>query len=66
MNVEWPIKYKFTSLFLTLRKDVRVTERQTYSDLDWLADIGGLIDALYLIGTYSLSPIVNYALNNQL
>ena len=30
--------------------------------LDWLGDMGGLLDALYLIGTIFMSPFSNFAL----
>ena len=40
--------------------------RQTYSFLDWLGDMGGLFDALYLLGMIILAPISNFALNAEL
>ena len=40
--------------------------RQTYSILDWLGDIGGLLDALYLIGFVFISPLASYAMNSKL
>ena len=40
--------------------------RQTYSILDWLGDMGGLFDALYLIGMIILAPISNFALKTEL
>ena len=40
--------------------------RQTYSFLDWLGDMGGLFDALYLIGMIILAPISNFALKTEL
>ena len=39
-------KYKFTSIDLILSSDIIVHERETYSILEWLGDIGGLFDAL--------------------
>ena len=58
----WPTKekpdtyYKIVSAFLTLSMDQNVIERQTYSFLDWLGDIGGLYDALRLIGLFVVAP----------
>ena len=40
--------------------------RQTYSILDWLGDMGGLFDALYLIGMIIVAPISNFALKAEL
>ena len=39
-------KYKFTSIDLILSSDIIVHERETYSILEWLGDIGRLFDAL--------------------
>ena len=30
--------------------DLKVHNRKTYSLLDWLGDVGGLLDGMYLIG----------------
>lgn len=40
--------------------------RQTYSFLDWLGDMGGLLDALYLIGMIIMAPISSFALKTEL
>ena len=34
--------------------------------LDWLGDIGGLLDALYFIGYIFISPLATYARNSKL
>ena len=34
--------------------------------LDWLGDIGGLLDALYFLGYIFISPLANYAKNSKL
>ena len=39
-------RYKFTSFDLRISADKLVVNRQTYSLLDWLGDLGGLFDAL--------------------
>lgn len=41
-------------------------ERQTYSILDWLGDLGGLYDALFLIVKVILSPISVFSLHSTL
>ena len=38
--------YKFVSFDLYVSLDSLVTERESYSLLEWLGDIGGLLDAL--------------------
>ena len=46
--------------------DLNVVERQTYSVLDWLGDLGGLFDALrYSVGLI-IAPIAAYALKAEL
>ena len=34
--------------------------------LDWLGDIGGLLDALYFIGYLFISPLATYAKDSKL
>ena len=36
-------RYKFTSLVVFLDPDLTIIERQTYSALEWLGDVGGLL-----------------------
>ena len=67
---QWPTKdeegkknrYKYTSVYLNLSQDQRLIERQTYSFLDLLGDVGGLYDALKLIGGSFIHPIANFTL----
>jgi len=45
--------------------DLKVHKRKTYSLLDWIGDVGGLLDGLYLIGEilvtgYSVSSLESY------
>ena len=40
--------------------------RKTYSILDWVGDIGGLLDGLYLIGCILISPVADFARNSKL
>ena len=46
--------------------DNNIINRQTYSLLDWLGDLGGLLDALYLIGYVLISPLATFAINSKL
>ena len=45
-----------------LSPDVIVWNRQTYSTLDFLGDLGGLFDALKLIGEAVIAPFSEFAL----
>ena len=70
--ISWPTPeepnnyYKISSAWVTLRMDQNVTERQTYSFLEWLGDIGGLYDALRIIGALLLAPFSAFQLKAQL
>ena len=46
--------------------DQNVTFRETYSFLEWLGDIGGLLDALVISGSFVLAPISAFALKSHL
>ena len=50
-------RYKFTSVEVNFSLDEGTIQRQTYSMLDWLGDMGGLLDALYFIAMILISPI---------
>ena len=43
-----------------------VTERSTYSFLDILGDVGGLYDALRILGGLLVMPFASKALSNEL
>ena len=45
----FPTRYKFLSFEMNMHRDRIKLNRQTYSLLDWLGDLGGLTDALYII-----------------
>ena len=53
-------KYKFTSMEMSLSKDLIVTSRSTYGILDWIGDIGGLNDALVLLIKIILIPYTSF------
>ena len=59
-------RYKFTSLEVNLSLDKLVVNRETYSLLDWLGDLGGLFDALRLICALAISPISGFTLKATL
>ena len=58
--------YKFAGFAIWMSLDSEITERETYGLLEWLGDIGGLIDALrYLVG-FLLTPLAAYSLKVEL
>lgn len=59
-------KYKFSSLVMYLDQDVTSFERKTYSSLEWLGDIGGLFDAMRIIGQAIVAPVAIFATKAEL
>ena len=65
---EWPTAeepsnlYKYTGVELSFGNDLTIIERQTYSVLEWLGDVGGLFDALLFIGASIVTPITTFTL----
>lgn len=43
-----------------------MTERETYSLLDWLGDIGGLLEALMILSGVFVGPVAAFALKEEL
>ena len=41
-------------------------ERETYGILEWLGDVGGLYDALRLIGVLLVAPFAQFWLKSEL
>ena len=60
------LQYKFLSVEINVSPDLMLWERQTYSLLDFLGDLGGLYDALFLIVKVFVSPLSVFALNSTL
>ena len=66
---DWPTKenpdtlVKYSSMALMYDQDMTVIERSTYSLLELLGDVGGLIDGLRYIGIIILSPFMVFKLN---
>ena len=40
-------------------------ERQTYSLLDWIGDVGGLFDGLKVLGTFLIAPVATFAMQAE-
>ena len=59
-------RYKFSSFSMFTSPDLTVTERSTYSILEWLGDIGGLYDALFLICSALVKPFSSFWLTTEM
>ena len=46
--------------------DQKIINRETYSGLDFLGDLGGLFDAFKIIGGIFVAPVSGFALNSRL
>ena len=55
-------QYKFCGFNLLISVDSQITERETYQLLEWMGDIGGLLDALLYLGRIIIAPITSYSL----
>ena len=70
--IYWPTKenpselYKYMSAEFNMSTDRLNWNRQTYSILDWLGDLGGLLDMLIAIASYIVAPMVSYRLETTL
>ena len=69
---QWPTKeipdgkYKYTSIVVLFNQNLVRINRTAYSSLDWLGDVGGLFDALYLIGKFLMGPLATFTLQAEL
>ena len=53
-------QYKFGSIEINIDSTTNKINRQTYHILDWLGDIGGFTDALFIIFELSLMPFTMF------
>ena len=68
---EWPTKtknnfYKFASFWIELGQNRVVSERATYGALEWIGDIGGLLDGLSIVGQVLAGPIASFSMRASL
>ena len=59
-------RYKYLSSEFKVSIDRQNFSRETYSFLDWLGDLGGLIDALIIVTNYIVAPFAGYRLQAAL
>jgi hypothetical protein len=50
--IDFPGNYKFTSVEVWLNYDLHFRVRSTYNILDFIGDLGGINDALMMIGIF--------------
>ena len=69
---KWPTKdepdnkYKFGSVYFELSQDESKIERQTYSFLEWLGEVGGLFEISKVIGFFIVLPFSSYRIKSEL
>ena len=51
--------YKYASWYIRLSPDLNVVNRETYGFLDWLGDIGGLLDGLKYLFGWIVAPLAS-------
>ena len=49
--------FKFASFWIEFGTNITIIERQTYSLLEWVGDIGGLFDGLRYFGLVLIIPL---------
>ena len=54
--------YKFAGVDFSLSLDMRMYSRQTYSLLDFLGDIGGVLEFFIYLGEFLANPFALYTL----
>ena len=59
-------KFQFSRVMFSRSMDLITHSRQTYGLLEWIGDVGGLLDGLYIAGSFLVSPFAAIALNQKL
>lgn len=66
--IYWPTekepnnKYKYAGLEFSMKLDKSIWTRQNYGLLDWLGDLGGLLEVLLRIGSFLVEPIASFTI----
>ena len=63
---ENPSRYKINSFWIESSPVLTTIERSTYNLLEWFGDVGGLLEALKIIGGFIAAPFATFALNSKL
>ena len=59
-------EYVFARMEIRQENNIYKINRQAYNLLEWLGDIGGLLDAILFIAQLALWPIYNFNVSNYL
>lgn len=62
----YPDNFKFTGIDISLDQDITSVSRNTYDFVGFLGDMGGLYDALMVIGTWMVYPFAKTHQSNIL
>ena len=68
----WPTKenptalYKINGFWIELSPVLTTFERSTYDVLEWFGDVGGLLEALKILGEFVALPFATYALKSKI
>ena len=54
--------YQYSRIIVTVGTDLKLYNRVTYGLLDWLGDVGGLLDGLSMVGEFFCAPFATIAL----
>ena len=54
-------KYKYGSIYIEIDPYLQMFNRQQYGLLDWLGDIGGLIEAFQYLTQFVLKPFLKFS-----
>ena len=70
MYNKWPTKeepsfFKIASCWFGVDASLTTIERQTYSLLEWVGDVGGLFDGLKIVGTILVAPFAAFAVQTE-
>ena len=58
--------YKICGAWIELSQNLITTERQTYSMLEWVGDVGGLLDGLSLLAYIFMLPFTAFTMEAKL
>ena len=59
-------KFKYVGIDIWLSPNLKLWTRETYAILDYLGDLGGLYDALYILLNIVAAPIATYRFQSSL
>jgi len=59
--LDFPSRYKFTGIEVLLNKNKIEVNRQTYDVLQYIGDLGGLFEALYILGCWFMYTYKDFA-----